>query len=89
MPALKFNGKAFGGLFGDSVVFKLEGDAHAKAVKLKGAVLFDPSGMGRPMKAWVVLPSAHSKGWNELATEALSSLAGSLKLAAKKKPTKR
>jgi hypothetical protein len=24
---------------------------------LKGAELFDPSGMGRPMKAWVVLPA--------------------------------
>jgi hypothetical protein len=36
MPALESNGKAFAGLFG---------------IKLEGAELFDPSGMGRPMKA--------------------------------------
>lgn len=48
MPALKFSGKAFGSLFGNSVVFKLEGQSH---------VLFDPSGMGRPMKAgWCSWP---------------------------------
>ena len=91
MPALKFNGKAFGGLFGDAVVFKLQGDAHAKAIALQGAVLFDPSGMGRPMKEWVVLPAATHKSWDELAAAALESLSASLKKAAapKKRPAKR
>ncbi len=85
MPALKFKGKAFGGLFGNSVVFKLEGDAHEKALKLDGAVLFDPSGMGRPMKAWVVIPSAHFKKWGELAQAGLEAVSSSLKPAKKKK----
>ena len=91
MPALKFNGKAFGGLFGDAVVLKLQGDAHARAIGLKGAVLFDPSGMGRPMKEWVVLPAANHKSWDALAVAALESLSASLKKAAapKKKPAKR
>lgn len=85
MPALEFSGKAFSGLYGDSVVFKLEGNAHAEALKLKGAVLFDPSGMGRPMKAWVVVPSAHSKRWGELAAAALTVLSASPKPAGKRK----
>ena len=88
MPALKFEGKAFGGLFGDAVVFKLDGASHADALKVTGAMLFDPSGMGRPMKAWVVVPSAQSKRWAGLADAALESLRASLKPAAKKKPKK-
>jgi hypothetical protein len=51
MPTLKFNGKAFAGLFGGEMTFKLAGDAHALA--LKGAKLFDPMGIGRVMKEWV------------------------------------
>jgi hypothetical protein len=71
MPSFKANGKAIGGLFGDELVFKLEGDAHAVALALKGARLFDPSGMGRVMKEWVVVPSAHAKKWPALAQQAL------------------
>jgi hypothetical protein len=74
MPALKLSGKAFAGLFGDAMVFKLAGDAHAEAVGLAGAELFDPSGMGRPMKAWVVVPKAHAKKWPALAEKALTAL---------------
>src|SRR6185369_13159956 len=46
MPTLKAGPKAFAGIFGDSLVFKLSGQAHADACKLKGAKAFDPSGMG-------------------------------------------
>ena len=87
MPALEFKGKAFGGLFGNAAVFKLEGDAHEKALELDGAVLFDPSGMGRPMKAWVVIPSAHFKKWGQLAHAALAALAAAP--SAKPKPKKK
>lgn len=72
MPALKAGGKAIAGLFGNAVVFKLDGDAHAKALALKGAELFDPSGTGRPMKAWVVVPSAHAAKWSGLGKAALA-----------------
>ena len=71
MPTLKVNGKAFAGLWQDQMIFKLIGAAHAKALGLKGAQLFDPSGMLRPMKEWVIVPAAHSKQWLMLAEAAL------------------
>ena len=90
MPAMKCGGKAFAGLFGDAMVFKLAGDAHAEALALKGSVLFDPSGMGRAMKAWVVVESAHAKKWSSLAKLALQSLTEApVKAAKQPAPRKR
>ncbi|MFO0594712.1 MAG: hypothetical protein U0228_05395 [Myxococcaceae bacterium] len=89
MPALKLNGKAFGGLFGNSAVLKLRGEVHATALGLKGAELFDPSGMGRPMKEWVVVPFAHRAKWAELAGVALELCAGDAKKPAAKKKAKK
>ncbi len=74
MPTLFSGGKAFAGLFGDAMVFKLDGEAHAAALGLPGARLFDPSGMGRPMKAWVQLPVASASDWPRLASHALAAL---------------
>lgn len=71
-PALKINGKAFACYFKECMVFKLTGDEHAAAIKLKGAELFDPSGKGRAMKEWVQVPFAHKAKWPELAKSALS-----------------
>ncbi len=71
MPTLKINGKAFAGLFKNSMAFKLTGAAHARALGLRGAKLFDPSGMHRPMKEWVQVPFAHSKEWKRFAESAL------------------
>jgi hypothetical protein len=85
MPTAKVGGKGFMGIFGDSVVFKLTGPAHADALALKGAVLFDPSGTGRAMKEWVVVPKAHAKNWSALAESALAYVAGAAP-AKKKKP---
>jgi hypothetical protein len=31
---------------------------------------FDPSGRGRPMKEWVVVPPAHRQRWDDLADAA-------------------
>jgi hypothetical protein len=73
MPALLLGRKAFAGLYGDAMVFKLSGDAHAAALNLTGAELFDPSQMGRPMKAWVVVPTPHAGKWGGLADQALAS----------------
>jgi hypothetical protein len=90
MPALKHSGKAFAGLFGDAMVFKLDGDAHAGALRLRGAELFDPSGMGRPMKAWVVVPRAHLKAWPTLAEAAAQACAAATKPAKRpSRPTRR
>ena len=76
MPTLKLAGKALAGLYGDAMTFKLAGDGHAEALRLSGAHLFDPSGMGRPMKAWVVVPVAHAPDWERLAQLALAAIDG-------------
>src|SRR5437867_10735310 len=71
MPVVKVNGNAFMGYFKDSMTFKLTGNAHADALKLRGARLFDPSNMGRPMKEWVQVPATHASKWKQLAQRAL------------------
>lgn len=71
-PALKINGKAFACYFKECMVFKLTGDEHAAAIKLKGSVLFDPSGKGRAMKEWVQVPFTHKAKWPGLAKSALA-----------------
>ena len=72
MPCVKRNGKMVAGLTRGSMVFKLpDPDAHARALALEGAHLFDPSGEGRPFKQWVVVPEAHASDWESLAQEAL------------------
>ena len=76
MPSVKRRGgKAFAGLYGEDMVFKLEGDAHATALALEGAHLFDPMG-SRPMKAWVQVPPTHETQWADLARRAEASLEG-------------
>lgn len=71
MPCLKIRGKAFAGFHQEAMAFKLEGEAHAQALALPGAHLFDPSGMGRPMKQWVQVPAEHSSQWGPLGRQAL------------------
>jgi hypothetical protein len=77
MPAIYVNGKACAGFTqGKEMVFKLTGAAHADALDLEGARLFDPGGMDRPMKEWVVVPAAHVSEWPRLARLALAYVAG-------------
>lgn len=71
-PCFKVNGKAFMCFFQDCLVFKLEGKTHEAALKLKGAVLFDPSGKGRAMKEWVQVPATHKAKYADLAKEAMN-----------------
>jgi len=76
MPSVKRRGgKAFAGLYGDDMVFKLAGDAHSEALALDGAHLFEPMA-GRPMKAWVQVPPTHESQWAELARKAEAGLEG-------------
>jgi hypothetical protein len=72
MPSLKANGKAFAGLYGDDMVFKLAAPDHARALALAGARIFDPSGRNRPMREWVQVPAVHAAAWEELAAAALT-----------------
>jgi hypothetical protein len=70
LPSLKVNGKAFSCLYQGEMVFKLEGEAHTRALSLEGAALFDPTGRGRLMREWVQLPAIHAAEWSGLAKEA-------------------
>ena len=74
---LKVKGKAFLALHQKSLVFKLTGDAHKKALSQKGAVLWDPSGKGRPMKEWVAIPAENLSNSKVLANHALGYVAES------------
>ena len=74
MPSIRRRGgKAFDGLYGEDMVFKLEGDAHATALALEGSHLFEPM-EGRPMKAWVQVPPSHETQWADLARKAEAGL---------------
>lgn len=78
-PCFKVNGKAFMCLFDDCLVFKLEGKTHEVALKLKGSVLFDPSGKGRAMKEWVQVPTTHKAKYADFAKEAMKYVKTSIK----------
>ena len=74
MPGIKRRGgKAFCGFYGDDMIFKLEGEDHARALGLKGAHLFEPMA-GRPMKAWIQVPPEHEAQYGDLARAAEASL---------------
>ena len=67
MPALKRNGKMFGGYAEGMLVVRLGRD-RVDALVANGAHAFDPSGRGRPMKDWVSVPPAGN--WLQLLQEA-------------------
>ena len=72
MPCVKRSGKMVAGFTRGAMVFKLpDPDAHARALALDGAHLFDPSGKGQPFKEWVVVPEAHAAEWESFAAHAL------------------
>ena len=74
MPGIKRRGgKAFCGMYGDDMLFKLAGEDHAHALSLRGAHLFEPMA-GRPMKAWVQVPPEHVAQYSDLARAAETSL---------------
>lgn len=68
---LKVEKKGFASYWEDTMAFKLSGEAHAQALALPGAQLFDPTGMNRPMKEWVQVPFEQADRWPELAEAAL------------------
>jgi hypothetical protein len=75
VPCMTVGGKAFAAFHHDRMVFKLGGAAHAQALQMPGAELFDPSGKGRPMKQWIALPYQHQAIWETLARQALEYVA--------------
>jgi hypothetical protein len=75
-PCLKVGGKVFATLWGADMAFKLAEEAHAEALQVKGAQLFDPRGKGHPMKQWVQIPAAQSSIWRRFAQLACAYVAG-------------
>lgn len=74
MPSMqRQGGKVFAGLYGNDMVFKLEGEDHAAALALEGAHLFEPFA-GRPLKGWVQVPPTHETQWADLARRAEGAL---------------
>lgn len=74
MPCVKRGGKMVAGFSksAEAMVFKLpDPAAHARALALDGAHLFDPSGKGQPFKEWVAVPVAHEAEWATFAEHAL------------------
>jgi hypothetical protein len=70
MSSLMVNGKAFAGLDGERMIFKLPVEVRSQTLGLEGARLFEPMA-GRPMKEWVAVPVAQAERWQELAADAL------------------
>lgn len=72
MPCVKRAGRVVFGLSRTGMVFKLtDPEIHARALAVRGAHLFDPSGRGEPFRQWVVIPPARSKEWDAFAYEAV------------------
>lgn len=74
--SLTLEGTAFASFKGDRFAVKLGAatSAHAEALTLDGAELFDPSGKGRPFKDWVVLPDVLADEWARFAEHGLAAL---------------
>jgi hypothetical protein len=75
MPTLKVNGKAFAGMHGEAMVFKLGPADIQTALSIPDATQFDPKS-GRPMREWVTVPAEQSSRWPELAASALRYVGG-------------
>jgi hypothetical protein len=75
MPCLKRSGRVIAGFTRSEpgMVFKLtDPEAHARALAIPGAHLFDPSGRGEPFRQWVVVPAAQAVEWEALSYEAVN-----------------
>jgi hypothetical protein len=73
MPVLKVGGKVFVGLWKKQLSVKIGVPRVQALLKAKAGKQFDPSGMGRPMKEWVLVKEPETsakKKWMALAEEA-------------------
>jgi hypothetical protein len=76
MPSLLVGRKAFAGYRDQAMVFKLAENDRREALALPGTALFEPAGMGRPMKEWVQVPAEHADRWSDFGRRALRYVAG-------------
>ena len=71
MPVLKVRGKAFAGLFGELMTFKLPPAELEAALKLPGGGPFEPMA-GRAMGGWAQVSIESAKQWKPLAERSLA-----------------
>ena len=72
MPCLKRSGRVVCGFSRTGMVFKLtDPGAHARALAVPGAHLFDPSGRGEVFRQWVVIPLEQADEWEAFAYESV------------------
>jgi len=78
--AVTLRKKAFLCLKGDRIALKLGAGspAHAAALALPGAELWDPSGTDRPYKDWVSVEASDAASLSQLAAAALTYLRSTL-----------
>jgi hypothetical protein len=73
MPCVKRSGRVVFGFSRTGMVFKLtDPEAHARALAVPGAHLFDPSGRGEAFRQWVVVPPEKADEWDDLAYTAVN-----------------
>lgn len=73
MPCVKRSGRVVFGFSRTGMVFKLtDPEAHARALTVPGAHLFDPSGRGEAFRQWVVVPPGQASEWDDLAYTAVN-----------------
>lgn len=71
-PCFMSNKKVFLVVWGQVLIFKLTGDAHADALKHPRAHLFDPRGKGHALKEWVQLPISDPTIFHQLSKQAFA-----------------
>jgi hypothetical protein len=69
MPSLKREGKLFAGYREEALVVKVGRERANELIEAGRAAPFDPSGRGRPMKDWALVPLP-DEDWTALAEEA-------------------
>jgi hypothetical protein len=67
------SGKSGAMFWREDIVVKLDGINLVRALRLKGAKLFDPMG-NRPMREWAQIPFEHSKKWKKYAQISFESI---------------
>ncbi len=72
MPCVKREGRVVFGFSRTGMVFRLtDPAAHARALAVPSAHLFDPSGRGEVFRQWVVVPPEQADEWEVLAYDAV------------------
>jgi hypothetical protein len=68
---MTYRGNGFMAFSDGDLALKLSGQTREDALRLEGSRLWDPSGQGRAMKEWVLIPSVHAPKWSGLAQKSL------------------